>query len=87
MAPPETVGDGGSASLDDLPRNGERPAAEALSGRAPSTWGNPSGRTETEKPSEEKDSPTEPPLLQYLCVQSPAGKGAVAPESPGESRF
>ncbi|XP_044603487.1 transcription factor E2F7 isoform X2 [Equus asinus] len=73
MAPPETVGDGGSASLDDLPRNGERPAAEALSGRAPSAWGNPSGRTETEKPSEEKDSPTEPPLLQYLCVQSPAG--------------
>uniref|UniRef100_A0A3Q2HG98 Transcription factor E2F7 n=1 Tax=Equus caballus TaxID=9796 RepID=A0A3Q2HG98_HORSE len=73
MAPPETVGDGGSASLDDLPRNGERPAAEALSGRAPSAWGNPSGRTETEKPSEEKDSPTEPPLLQYVCVQSPAG--------------
>ena len=75
------MGNRASIPLKDIHVNGQLPAAEEISGKATancfvsSEWGNPSRNTDVEKPSKENESTKEPSLLQYLCVQSPAGKG------------
>lgn len=67
--------------------NGQLSAAKAVSGKATtngfvsSEWGNPSRNTEIEKPSKENESTKEPSPLQYVYVQSPAGKRYHAFES------
>lgn len=71
----------GSAPQEDLRRNGQLSAAKEASGKAVANcfvsaeWGNPSRNSEIEKPLKENESTKEPSLLQYLYVQSPAGKG------------
>ncbi|XP_054227166.1 transcription factor E2F7 isoform X1 [Homo sapiens] len=79
LASPKTMGNRASIPLKDIHVNGQLPAAEEISGKATanslvsSEWGNPSRNTDVEKPSKENESTKEPSLLQYLCVQSPAG--------------
>uniref|UniRef100_A0A2I3G6T3 E2F transcription factor 7 n=2 Tax=Nomascus leucogenys TaxID=61853 RepID=A0A2I3G6T3_NOMLE len=79
LASPKTMGNRASIPLKDIHVNGQLPAAEEISGKATancfvsSEWGNPSRNTNVEKPSKENESTKEPSLLQYLCVQSPAG--------------
>ncbi|XP_011819150.1 PREDICTED: transcription factor E2F7 [Colobus angolensis palliatus] len=79
LVSPKTMGNRASIPLKDIHVNGQLPAAEEISGKATancsvsSEWGNPSRNTDVEKPSKENESTKEPSLLQYLCVQSPAG--------------
>lgn len=67
--------------LEDIHMESQLSAAEQASGKASanrcvsSEWGNSSRDAEVEKSSKENESTKEPSLLQYLYVQSPAGKG------------
>ncbi|XP_004384676.1 transcription factor E2F7 [Trichechus manatus latirostris] len=76
---PKTIDNTESMPLKDIRVNGQLPAADEVSGKAmvncfiSPEWGNPSRNAEIEKPSKENESTKEPPLLQYLYVQSPAG--------------
>ena len=87
IASPKTSKNRGSAPHEDTHMNGQLSAAKAVSGKATtngfisSEWGNPSRNTEIEKPSKENESTKEPSPLQYVYVQSPAGKRYHAFES------
>ncbi|XP_006882616.1 PREDICTED: transcription factor E2F7 [Elephantulus edwardii] len=68
-----------SVPHEDVCVNGQLTAAKEVS-RKPTVngfvypeWGYPSKKAEIEKSSQENESTKEPPLLQYLYVQSPAG--------------
>ncbi|XP_010637829.1 transcription factor E2F7 isoform X2 [Fukomys damarensis] len=97
FAPGKSMGNRGSASLEDTHVHGPHPAAEEVSGNATancfvsSECENPSRNTDTEKPSKGNESTKEASLLQYLYVQSPAGlngfhallSGSQTPHSVG----
>lgn len=80
-----TVGDGRSTPLEASACEKSQPPAPAdveVSGKAvanccflASACGNPSRNPDAEKPSNGNDVTKDPALLQYLYVQSPAGKG------------
>lgn len=66
--------------LEDVHLNSQLPAEKEVSGKdmansfVSSERGNIPRITEDEKPSKENEGTKEPSLLQYLYVQSPAGK-------------
>ncbi|XP_037702751.1 transcription factor E2F7 [Choloepus didactylus] len=99
IASPKTIGSRESMPLEDIHMNGQLPTAKELSGKAATNcfvspeWGNPSKNTEIEKSSKENENTKDPPLLQYLYVQSPAGlngfnvllSGSQTPHAVGPS--
>lgn len=78
-----TLGNGRSPPLEDACVKGQLPTAEEVSGKATpncfvaSECGNPARNPDTEKPSNENEITKDPSLMQYLYVQSPAGKEGV----------
>nr|XP_003405266.1 transcription factor E2F7 [Loxodonta africana] len=89
IASPKTISNTESMPLEDIHVNGQLLAAKEASGKAMANcfispeWGNPSRNTENLKPSKENESTKEPPLLQYLYVQSPAGLNGFNVLLPG----
>ncbi|XP_049739906.1 transcription factor E2F7 [Elephas maximus indicus] len=89
IASPKTISNTESMPLEDIHVNGQLLAAKEASGKAMANcfispeWGNPSRNTEILKPSKENESTKEPPLLQYLYVQSPAGLNGFNVLLPG----
>ncbi|XP_004473000.1 transcription factor E2F7 [Dasypus novemcinctus] len=89
VASPKTIDNKLSVPLEDVCMNGQLPAAKEIS-RKPTAncfvapeWENPLKNAEMEKPSKENENTKEPPLLQYLYVQSPAGLNGLNVLLPG----
>ncbi|KAM6216013.1 transcription factor E2F7 [Rhynchocyon petersi] len=89
LTSPKTVGNTESTLREYIHMNGQLSAAKELS-KKPTVnhfispdWGHAFRKTEIEKSSIENESTKEPPLLQYLYVQSPAGLNGFNVFLPG----